>query len=299
MMNRCLVSGCTCEGTHFVAIDRRGGRNGYLCNFHYRSNESYGTRNNNVVGTSKVNGIGIGVEFESSYADEKARAEFSAMGYLPTRDGSLYDRNGRGREVEFVSPTNNGFNKLSKEAVSFEKLMRGGHLEANDTCGTHLHVSTDGTRDNRGTDYGMDCVRRFYNSLFVPVSDVMYRNPEATEALFGRFFTDYAPMINMNTRQVEGHNQTRYAWVNCTNSNRIEYRLVKFVTAKQYQTVVKACIKMTQTVDKNFIQNFNKDYDKSRYNNRKEYRLHKAQVTANKLIKIYKDACKELGYEVM
>ena len=295
----CMVIGCGCKGTHAIEIDRRGGRRGYLCDRHFERNDCYGTGNSAIVGTEKQNGVMIGREFELSFADDKARHELAAMGAVPTNDRSLHDYEYRHREVEFVFPTERGLNKMSKDAVSIEKLFTEGHAEANDSCGTHLHVSTEGTRNNIDSDHGMEAVRRFYNSLFVPVTEVMKRNPDATEALFGRYFTEYAPMINMNTPCRAGHNSTRYAWVNCTNSNRIEYRLVKFQNAKQYQTVVKACVEMTKAVDKWFLGKFNAEkIDKTRYSSMKEWRKHCAEMAAKRCIDIYTKACAELGYEV-
>jgi len=295
----CMVPNCTCKGTHAIEIDRRGGGYGYLCDRHFEHNDCYGTGNSAIVGKVKQNGIMIGREFELSFADDKARHELAAMSAVPTNDSSLSDYEWRHREVEFVFPTERGLNKMSKDAVSIEKLFAEGHAEANDSCGTHLHVSTAGTRDNQDRDHGMEAVRRFYNSLFVPVTEVMKRNPEATKALFGRFFTHYAPEIDMDTPCRAGHNNTRYAWVNCTNSNRIEYRLVKFQNAKQYQTVVKACVEMTKAIDTNFLAHFNdSNIDSTRYDSIKAYRKHKAEVTANKIIKIFVKACAEMGYDV-
>lgn len=291
----CIVMGCNCEGFKKIDVARRGGRSGYLCAKHYQENEWYGTGNDAIVGTTKQNGIMIGAEHELSFADLKGRTEFSAMKAVPTNDSSLHDEDHRDCEVEFVMPTMKGLNKLSKDAVSIEKLFVNGNVEANGTCGTHLHVSTEGTRSETGMDY----VRRFYNSIFVPVTEIMARNPEATEALFGRYFTHYAPQINMNTPCRAGHNNTRYAWVNCTNSNRIEYRLIKFRTAKQYVSVVKACVEMTKAIDTNFLAHFNDtEIDSTRYDSIKAYRKHKAEVTANKIIKIFVKACAEIGYEV-
>lgn len=295
----CMVIGCGCNGTHKIEIARRGNRYGYLCDRHFERNDCYGTGNSAIVGKVKQNGIMIGREFELSFADDKARHELAAMSAVPTNDSSLHDHEWRHREVEFVFPTERGLNKMSKDAVSIERLFAEGHAEANDSCGTHLHVSTEGTRNNIDRDHGMEAVRRFYNSLFVPVTEVMKRNPEATKALFGRFFTHYAPEITMTTPCRAGHNETRYAWVNCTNSNRIEYRLVKFQNAKQYTTVVKACVEMTKAIDTNFLAHFNDtEIDSTRYDSIKAYRKHKAEVTANKIIKIFVKACAEMGYEV-
>lgn len=295
----CCVCGCNREGFKKIGVDRRGGGNAYLCSYHADDNEYYGTSNNNIVGTTKKNAIMIGAEHELSFADLKGRTEFSIMGMIPTDDSSLSDEQRRYCEVEFVAPTMNGLNKISKDAVSIEKLFVSGHCEANDSCGTHLHVSTENTRNNIDENHGMTPIRRFYNSLFVPVTEVMKRNSDATKALFGRYFTGYAPAINMDTEQRAGHNETRYVWVNCTNSNRIEYRLVKFRNAKQYMHVVKMCVEMTKIVDKWFLAKFNPTkIDTTRYSSIKEYRKHCADMTAKKLIDTYKKYCADIGYTV-
>ena len=133
----CNCKGCMAVGTHKINLDRRGGRNAYLCDYHWRYNEGYGTGNDDVTGTTKKNGIGYGAEFELSEADIKGRTEFTAMGAMPTNDSSLCGAS----TVEFVFPTMLGLNKLSKDAVSIEKLLTGGHIGMNDSCGTHLHIS--------------------------------------------------------------------------------------------------------------------------------------------------------------
>ena len=72
-----------------------------------------------------------------------------------------------------------------------------------------------------------------------------------------------------------------------------------FQNAKQYTTVVKACVEMTKTIDTNFLAHFNdSNIDSTRYDSIKAYRKHKAEVTANKIIKIFVKACAEMGYEV-
>lgn len=295
---KCNCVGCNRLGEYSFPLARRGGGNAYLCERHYRYLEGYGTNNDALVGTPKKNGIMIGREFEMSYCNFDARFELIAQSAIPTRDGSLHDYSGRGKEVEFVFGTEYGLNKVSKDAVTIEKLVNAGLIEMNDTCGTHLHVSTTETR-KRGRGYGMDTVRRFINTLFMPVSELMYNNRTATTALFGRFYTGYAPMMSWDYTCREGHNETRYMWVNATNSNRIEYRLVKFVSAKQYMACVKMCVKMTECISKNFIAHFNDtEIDSTRYENKTAYRKHKAEVTAKKLCDIYRKACKELGYDI-
>lgn len=282
----CSCIGCNAVGTHKVDADRRGGRSAWFCDVHARK-LPYGTRNNSVQGSRKVNAIQIGVEMETSLADEKARIELLLNGYIPTSDCSI-------RDTEYVSGIMQGLNKISKQCVTFDRLIENGHMVIGNECGTHLHVSIgDMTADNG--DSFMAYICRFYNSLFVPVTEAMEENPEAVKRIFGRYFCNYAPEINMHTQMRAGNHNDRYAWINATNSSNIEYRLCKFVSGKQYMAAVKLCVAMTKTVVTNFCEHFNdSDFDRSRYADITAYRKHKASVTAKKLVKLFNDAAESI-----
>ena len=307
-MARC--SGC---GHWFVADEmvgtisrKRGGRVEKMCRACAERNMWYHTQNNKVMGTAKKNGVLCGIEFESSFSDDYARNTIFEYGFIATHDSSLESdgfgaRYGRDENTcEYVSAIMQGLNRPSKFALTCEHLMNSGHLKINESCGTHFHVSINSMKDVNGSNSGrnsyMDMVRRFYHSLFIPLTEEMARDRNKTERVFGRYFTDhydeygcyirgYAPKINTSTDE-----HSRYNFINVTANNNIEFRLNKFVNAKQYQNLMKMEVKMVQTIITNFCEHFmDSDFDRTRYENYTAYRRHKAQVTAKKLVKIYNE----------
>ena len=272
---------------------KRGGQPEYMCADCATHNRQYHTENSAVLGTDKVNKVFCGVEGEFSYSDEFARNAMFEYGFIPTHDSSLSsDGNGSrygwdGNTCEYVSGLMKGLNRVSKWALTCDYLISEGHLKINSSCGTHFHVSIDSMKDGKGNKTYMGYIRRFYNSLFVPLCEEMKRNPEATVALFGRNFTGYAKAIDMATTQ-EVHGD-RYYFINCMADTNIEFRLNKFVSGKQYQNLMKMEVEMVKCIVTNFCEHFmDTDWDRSRYEKRTQYRKHKADVTAAKLVKIFK-----------
>lgn len=295
---------CTrCGGTH-PTIDmikttspKRGERSAYICRRCATHNEGYHTSNNVKQGTTKVNAVCVGVEFETSFSNMYARNIMFEYGFIPTHDGSLlsdgdgnryggWDRNA----CEYVSGIMQGLNKLSKFCVTAEKLMKDEHMMLNETCGTHLHVSVNNMKDANGEYTYMDMIRRFHNSLFAPLSEAMANNTEGTIKLFGRCFDmGYTQPINEHT------SVGRYNFINVTANNNIEFRICKFNNAKQYQEASRFCVKAVQTIIANFCEHFNEQpKDARRYPTLTAYRKHKADVTAKKLIKMFNDSIAKL-----
>lgn len=269
---KCMCPNCNNIGTHKVQVFRRGAEgHGFMCDFHYHHLESYFAKNNNMQGKDKAHGLTIGVEFETSFSTEKARIEFLASGYLPTQDSTV--------DAEFKSPIMNGLNTLSKNCVTFERLISENHLEVNHQCGTHLHIG----HKTELTPANLEYIRRFYHSLFVPLSDVMRENPEKTKKLFGRELNYWANPINRNTDPRQHTN-----FINMQHDKTIEFRTCKFVNAKQYMNCAKFCVAVVEAVINNFVKHFDRtDFDTTRYANITEYRKHKARVTANKLVNLF------------
>ena len=273
---------------------KRGGQPEYMCIECARRNNGYHTSNLVVFGTKKVNLTQVGWEHETSYTDDYARNTMFEYGFIPTHDGSLNSDGDEsrygywdGNSCEYVSGIMQGLNKASKFALTCDRLMKDGHMKINDSCGTHFHVSIDSMKDNAGNHTYMGYVRRFYNSLFVPLCEAMKENPEATEELFGRYFTHYAKEIDMETTQ-SGH-YDRYYFINCLADTNIEFRLNKFVNGKQYQKLMKMEVEMVKCIVKNFCEHFNDTpKDSNRYPNKTSYRKHKAQVTGQKLVEIFR-----------
>ena len=288
-----------CGGTfpvdimHGTTSAKRGGRVEYMCSRCATVNESYHTSSNVIQGIKKANMVECGIEFESSFSDEYARNAMFEYGLIPTHDCSLHSEgNGRrygfdGNTCEYVSGIMQGLNKASKFALTCDKLVNDNHLAVNNSCGTHFHVSIDSMKDTYGNKTYMGYIRRFYNSIFVPLCKEMQANPVATAELFGRGFTGYAKAIDMSTTQK--YHDDRYYFINCMADSNIEFRLNRFVSGKQYQNLMKMEVEMVKAIVTNFCEHFNDtDIDSRRYENMTAYRKHKAKVTANKLVKIYR-----------
>lgn len=264
-----------------TAMPKRGNASAYMCRRCAESNQSYHSQSNKDRGTQKVNQVFVGLELETAYTSDNARNQLFAYGMIPTNDCSL-----RGsRTCEYVSGIIQGLNIPSKLAVSIENLMNDGELQINDSCGTHFHISINAMKNAQGEQIYMNYIKRFYHSLFLPLTEVMQANPEVTETLFGRYFTHYAEAIAESSQP----EYNRYLFINVTNASNIEFRLNKYQNAKQFQNLMKMEVEMVQAIVTNFCEHFNdENIDSRRYNNMREYRKHKASVTANKLVKIFK-----------
>jgi hypothetical protein len=268
-----------------TAMPNRGGRNAHMCRDCATRNRFYHTSNTEKQGKATRDNTGVGHEVETAYTDDYARNILFEFGMIPTNDSSL-----RGsRTCEYVSGIQQGLNISSKMWVTIEKLMRDGHLQINDSCGTHFHVSIDSMKDENGQQVYMGYIQRFYHSLFLPLANAMRENPEKTRNLFGRYFTGYAQDISEYSNP-----RDRYLFINVTNNSNIEFRLNKFVSAKQAQAVTKMEVEMVKCIVTNFCEHFNDEpTDARRYPTKTAYRKHKAQVTGNKLVKLYEKFARE------
>ncbi len=271
---KCMCPGCNNVGTHRVQVFRRGAEgHGFLCDFHINRNESYYNENAYFQGKQKNNAFTIGVEFETSFSTEKARIEFTASGYLPTHDCTV--------NCEYKSPIMHGLNSLAKHTVTFERLINDNQLKVNQSCGTHLHVGNIDHLNAQTLDY----IKRFYHTLFLPLSNAMDSNPLATSLLFGRPLNDWARPINERTSPI---NHTNF--INMEHSKTIEFRCCKFENAKQYMNCAKFCVACVTAIINNFVLHFNDEpKDKRRYPTITAYRKHKAQTTAKKLVKLFNE----------
>ena len=287
---------CTCCNTIYPVdemkgspLAKRGGAYAYMCERCATQNQGYHSTATRNRGTQKVNGVYVGIELETSFTNEYARNTLFEYGLIPTRDGSLQSEGeGRrygwdGNSCEYVTGILSGLNIASKMCNTIQTLKDGEHLKINESCGTHFHVSINAMKDSDGLLTYMQYIRRFYHSLFTPLSDKMKANPTATEALFGRNFSRLAEAVNQYTDQ-----DNRYNFINVTNDTNIEFRLNKFVNAKQYQNLMKMEVEMVKTIVTNFCEHFDDEpKDKRRYPTMTAYRKHKAQTTAKKLVNIF------------
>ena len=267
---RCIY--CNNEGRVKVQLATRGGRNAYLCNYHASTmgDESYYTKNDTRRGNAN-HGFTFSLELEMHNPTPAMRAELENVGFIPTRDGTT--------DTEFKSPIYESLKPLPKKLKTLNDMLEAGHGRITNEDGTHFHVGHVDAINPETMNY----LKRFYHSLFVPLCNVMKDNPEATKKLFGRNFTYYASQINYDT---EPSNHCNF--INMQHSYTIEFRLCKFVNDVQYVNCMKFCKDATNAIIANFINHFNdEDFDTRRYSNKIEYRKHKAEVTAQKLVKLF------------
>lgn len=287
-----------CDGTFLVSdmvgttSAKRGENVVYICQDCATRNRRYHADNNKVLGTDKANMVLDGIEFECCYSDEYARNTFFEYGFIPTHDCSIVSEGSGsrygydGNACEYVSGLMKGLNRASKFALTCDRLIADGHLKVNNSCGTHFHVSVNSMKDKNGNKTYVGYIKRFYHSLFIPLTEAMKANPDATKNLFGRTFDGhYAKEIN----QYSDPSYDRYLWVNLMNDSNIEFRLNRFENGKQYQNLMKMEVEMVKCIISNFCEHFmDTEWDTRRYEKRTHYRKHKADVTAKKLVAIYK-----------
>ena len=188
-----------------------------------------------------------------------------ASKYIPTSDSSLGSDG-----IEFISPIFYGFKSFHKLSETIEKLLERGDVEINEKCGTHIHIG----HTEYLNEYSREKLYEFFPILFKPLSDAMRDNVEMTEALFGRYFNNYAYMVTEESDNV----RERYYFVNCRNAKTIEWRLAKYANRKQYDLCVKACKEFTSAIINNFLKNYNDSYKNN---------LHKAEIASGKLVKLF------------
>lgn len=269
---KCCMAGCNNVGVHPVDVYRRGQRNAFLCDYHRNNDASYYDENNTVTGVSKKNGVTVSVEFETGCTTDKGRIELVASGYMPTHDATVTH--------EYKSPIMQGLNGLSKHCVTIDRLIANGDVELDTRCGTHFNVGIVGkiNADSIGK------IARFYHSIFLPLSEYLAEHPEECKAVFGRTLNSWARPISRST-DARAHEN----FVNLQHDTHIEYRVCKFVSAKQYMTAARLCVKMTECIVTNFVEHFN-DLGTGRTAEQTAHRKHKASVTAKKLVGLFKKA---------
>lgn len=270
----CATCNVTLPIRDMIKVDKnnRGGAAAYLCNYHARRMEGYSYEHDRFSGKEKAHGFTYGEELKSMADSARARMELQSRDFVATSDCTV--------RIEYKSPIFHGLNALSKDCKTVEELNARGELDTiHENCGCHLNIGHVDYINSRTVDY----IRRFCHSLFIPVSKVMSENPDKVKAIFGREFNTWAePYTNWSNAT------THENWINLQHNNRIEFRVCKFINAKQYMTAAKCATEMMTAIINNFVKHFNDEpKDSRRYSNITEYRKHKAEVTAQKLVKIF------------
>lgn len=274
---KCACVNCTNIGRYAHPVRRRGGGNAYLCEFHETALESYFNKNNYRLGAPKVNGDTFSVELETSYSNRQARIELCIARFLPTSDCTAHGG-------EFKSPIYEGACGLKAFLPSIEDMKRSGDIEINNSCGTHLHI---GNHDYINSLY-MSYIRRFYHSLFIPLSDTMREDEEKTRAIFGRYFGQWARPVDTGNDAEEHTN-----FINTQHEFTLEYRICFFQNAAQYSRAIDLCREFNHIVIKTFCKKVERmglhEGDRLTVSQKTELQ-NAARKAATKLVRAFQDA---------
>lgn len=275
-MPKCQCPNCSAIGTHKYSVRRRGGNMAYLCDFHSRYLENYATENNYRLGEQKVNGFTYSVELETMHSEFQARLELLLAGYIPTSDSTV--------DVEFKSPIYEGLNAIKAYLPSIQWMIDENLIVIDNHCGTHFHVGHHNYINSKYMHY----IRRFYHSLFVPLSDAMRENDEKATAIFGRGFGYWSQAINRRCDAMEHTN-----FINVQHEYSIEFRRMYFSNAEQYSRGIDFCKAVTAKVINGFcmkVENMNLTEYQTLTESQKEELKKAADKTARQIVKVFEKA---------
>lgn len=239
----CINCGAVETVTPFIRInaDRRGGRVGMICP-DCMAQRSYSWENRTEHGTN-TRGRTYSIEFETMRPTNKATYELAENGILPSSDCTV--------DSEFKTPIYHNLKSPVRVTKTIQRLIDGGEMAIDSHCGTHFHVGLpdngmnaiiSGTNDSR-----IGFARRFYHSLFVPVSDWMRLHPAETIRIFGRNFGQWAQPVNVNSYAEEHTN-----FINVQHDYSLEFRLAFFANAAQYALCMNTCDKLFSCIETHF-----------------------------------------------
>lgn len=276
----CCCPNCTNIGVVSVSLWKRGGRPAMICAEHVRRLSGYHDENHVRRGV-ETDGFTYSMELETDSSDIKAKAELFDVDFLATRDITC--------DIEFKSPIYMNLKAPVKHAVTIERLINEGHMVIGEGCGTHFHVG-HGTWI---TPITMRYLRRFYNSIFTPLSDEIMSDVEKSAKLFGRKPNRWCLPVTRHTTSgnLPGGQMPHEIMFNLQHEYTVEFRQCKFKNAEQYRQCMNFCKDVTNILIEEFIKHFmDTDYPRPEgiESPRKAYRKHLADTTAQKMVDIYK-----------
>lgn len=263
------------DGAVRVPMIKRGNRYAYMCAEHAttQGDEGYSDENRTIRGAAN-HPFTFSMELEMHYPTAQIRAELESVNFMPTQDPTTH--------TEFKSPIWDSMKPMPKMLNSICKLMESGHGEITEDDGTHFHVGYKGKNGINATT--ITYIGKYYHSLFVPLCEELKAHPYETIAVFGRFLGGWADEIDNNSYPYAHSN-----FINIQHDDTLEFRLCKMITADQYMKVAKMCREITGVVVTNFIEHYNDTkFDTRRYKNIHMYRKHKADVTAKKIVNLFR-----------
>lgn len=295
----CGVNLPVIEMTRSNPLDR-GGKPGYICpNCLERVNSYYSTTGDK--GNDKSELWTVSEELETSDHSPAGHGNLLHNGFRATHDSSL-GYNG----VEYKSPVYHGFGGLVKYQKSIEKMLNSGDLEIDRNCGHHLHIGRVQIENHLGghsyeiNAKSLDIAWKYRRELLIPLGNYLRENPNECKRIFGRPLGNWADHPDNAWRSSRREHDNRYCYINlCTEgkdesgykspeyAKTIEFRVNRFINAKQYSNVIMLEKKMTAAIISNF-------WDYAYTPGVSESELRKQAVkTGNKLVSLFVKACQE------
>lgn len=251
-----------CGAVKNIRVMRKGNNGKYVCN-DCLDVKGYCTRNQNTLYNPSSTHKTYGFEFEcvpikKDGFDGHVEMMSSKYGLIPTEDASL-PMGG----IEYKTPTINGLRGVRHMFNDVYGMVKFNSQK----CGQHINIG-----DSKYIDaIAMRRIRCCKSYLFDNLTDYMSEHEDDVKRICGRNFTYYA---DNNHRYVHG------SWLNLDNNNRLEFRISKFKTPKQYFELVNMWTEMLDAIINDFIIPYDaiNEYENSKI----------AEKTCNHLIRIFK-----------
>ena len=208
-------------------------------------NRDYGERNTRTLNTPVKSGITYGFEFECRPKNKKAKANLITGKYkmIPTKDCSMP----KGC-TELKTPIIRGKRNLNNLFKLVEKNSKTGS-----NCGSHIHIGS--SLYNYEIYYWL---RYNYYNIFNELGIYMNIHKDSTEILCGRKPSEakhYARIVyNETTHNIR--QPSRYVFINIRQET-VEFRISKFVNAKQYKILTEMWTDMFNAMVKQYYKNKN------------------------------------------
>ena len=219
---------------------------------------SYYRENDSFVRKSAGHGCTTSIELETAERNTASNLLYE-YGFIPTSDCTV--------DCEWKSPIWQNLSGQAQMLRSIEKFVAIDHR-----CGTHTNVGHP--------ELNIGMIRRYYHSIFVPLSKYLASNPDKCKQVYGRELNRWAEGVNEYSSAMNHSN-----YVNVEHDTHLEFRTAKFVTGDQMMKVIKMSNEMVKCIVANFSL-YATDYSTASAED-KAKRSQKAKVTGEKLVKIF------------
>lgn len=206
-------------------------------------------------GTHKKHNKSYQVEFSLKSRTVQSGVEFGKNNFVAIDIAKDY--------TSYKTQRLNGLNTLSKNCDTINLLIEKKAIELENGKNSILKIFNQDLNKN---DYQV--IKEFYHELFNNLLDTILKN-------------------NKLTSQEIKLNKLEFASI---ENNYIQFNILQLLEGKEFMKVIKFYDKVLDTVKKNFVEHYNDEpKDKRRYPTKEDYRVHKAKITSDKLVKIYNE----------